>query len=127
LISKLPRLYNFFNHIVSKYRHRGMGERHAVALAYRDLLRVLIGNMWLVWTYIAYNRGVVREIDVPIHILAHEENMIDPIDTILPENRQKFEDEVDIKLRDITWRWLIDVYQDKTKRETNKNLLKTSS
>ena len=116
LISKFPRLYSLYNQVVSRYKQKGKNERQAAKLGKRDVLRVLIGNAWLVWVYVAYNKGVIQFVDIPKCIIHDVTAMIDPIDTILPERKNQFEYEADIKLNDVTWRWLIDIYQEQERK-----------
>ena len=78
--------------------------------AIRDLLRVFVGNVWLVWTYYAYQKGVIKHVELPYHLAndpSYVSQYINPIDCIYYDRLGELDP---TELRDITWRWLLDTY-----------------
>ncbi|GEM_PF-5429917 len=98
-------LANFYDNKVNSYISIGRSKAHAHRLARRDLLRVFIGNTWLIATLEALDKGVLspRDIRLPYHLEknpSHAGSLLDPEHT-LPENKKHL-------YRNYTWRKLLE-------------------
>ncbi len=84
-----------------KALEKGKRQRIAKIIAVKDVLRVMIGCIWLVWTYHAVKRGIVTEVPRPRHLPL--ERLINPIEIVVKEPPPELE------LDKITWSWLNEV------------------
>lgn len=87
IMNRFPELHRLYEKKLAQYKAEGRPTPHAIRLAERDLLRVFIGNTWLVATLDALDQGLVtpEEIDLPYHLAQnprlHVNDMIDPSKT----------------------------------------------
>lgn len=106
-----PALLRIYRRSYTKYLEAGRRPPHARRLANRDVVRVIIGNVWLIATLDALAKGVISPEDVllPYHLakdpaLLHD--MLDPAETVATHRAS--EDLVE-ELRKYTWRKLYKV------------------
>ena len=77
-----PPLRDVFGERLATYMARGKSHAHAYRLALRDLVRVLIGCIWLVWSCAALKQGVIKRIVLPYHLKRGRHRMIDPHEVV---------------------------------------------
>jgi len=124
LISQYPVLKALFNKIMTKYEMRGRSREVAFKLAQRDIVRVIIGNTWLVTTFALYRQNYIKNLVIPKHIINHaiENNLTDLINPsqIVDESRlDVFLQKTNIDLREVTWEWLVDEYSKQVGKKIN--------
>ena len=110
LIQQYPRLYTFYNETINKYLKLGKNQKHAKKLALRDVVRIVIGCMWLLWTYCAWKKGILTQLSVPKYILHDLNRLINPIELLNNNARNELENLIQINLKEVTWHWLVDEY-----------------
>jgi len=109
LFQRYPRLEMFYRQQYSKYINKGQSKSDARKKAMKDLVRLWIGSAWLVWTYFAYEQGLISYVILPYHLAKdnpalHLPYMIDPKDMVLYTEYLS-----PSELRGATWKWLVDV------------------
>ncbi len=100
LFEAAPKLEKIFKNDVEKY-----GERRGRILGIKDIIRVYIGNAWLVWVYEAYQSNVIKSVVLPYHLAKNPElavDMVDPVELLKPKS------EIRSEVKNITWRWLVE-------------------
>ena len=112
----MPRLKHFVEKKRIQYVNRGCPEKRAWKLALRDMLRVVIGNIWLVGIYYLVKEHVIEPGDIILpYELAREpelhQTMIDPVDTMIRPYMLPIGMQTEIK--HITWKWLIETIENK--------------
>ncbi|NPA98907.1 MAG: hypothetical protein GXO43_05960 [Crenarchaeota archaeon] len=104
-----PRLKIFIEQKKQQYMGKGYPEARARKLAYRDALRVIIGNIWLVGIYYLVKEGAIQpeEIILPYELAQNPElhkDRINPAETVI---EYRLPPELQHEIGDITWTWLI--------------------
>ena len=110
LAERVPELGKLFNAKLGQYLERGDPKKVARSKAYKDVVRVYIGNAWLVWIYYAYQTGLVKHVILPYHLAKEPElhaYMVDPWKLVIYGKHISPED-----VKHITWRWLIETAQE---------------
>jgi len=106
LAERVPELGKLYSSKLRQYLEKGDSRKVARSKAYKDVVRVYVGNAWLVWQYYAYETGLVRSVVLPYHLAkepALHAYMVDPARMVL---YGKLIDPGELK--DVTWRWLVE-------------------
>lgn len=106
VLDAYPVLKNVYNRTFKKELQKTGDKKIAHKRARRDVIRVFIGNTWLVQAYVLIELDIVKKIDYPIKLLSNEHTLINPIEIIPKQNAQKFYDMFKIDLNVVTWEWL---------------------
>ena len=109
ILAQFPRLELFWRQKYGQYREKYKNDARARRIAWREVAKVLIGNVWLVQMYYLVKHGVIEPSDIvlPYHLAENPElhkTMINPIDTVY---KTKLPVEIARELPNITWGWLI--------------------
>ena len=109
-LESMPRLKQFVEKKRIQYVNRGYPEKRAWKLALRDMVRVIIGNIWLVGIYYLVEEHAIEPEDIILpYELAREpelhQTMIDPVDTMIRPYMLPIGMQTEVKY--ITWEWLI--------------------
>lgn len=90
-----------------QYLSRHNNKQHALMLSLRDLVRIYLGNAWLIATLDALSNNLIKREDIEApYPLAKQPNgfthkdLIDPAETIIAEKQ---------KYQDYTWRKILDI------------------
>jgi len=105
LISKVDEVRRLYEDRYRYYLARKGDSDHADRLALRDVARVVVGNVWLVWSWYAKQSRLIKRIVPPYH-LAREpwrHRMIEPYQIVVQTPRVPLED-----LYRISWRKIVE-------------------
>ena len=108
-LEKKPVLKAFVEKKTQQYISQGQPERRAWKNALRDLVRIIIGNIWLVGIYYLIEEGSIEPEDIILpYELAKQPELhkiyIDPIHTAEPYLLP-----LDMDISNITWKWLMKI------------------